>query len=264
MSHGNDRLRHWGTRALILAFLLGSLTAIENRFQPMRLSDVTLKPPMFNMEKTLMQAMPQVAERFWPLALFYLSSCRKQMENIYPIKARGTITGWGKFGFYLTPRTPLLRLRWNEQEWTVSVDGKIWPRDHDLKCQREQTRLPLLEWSEDLSAAAVIDTTEEHVVLNTLLPLIDISQWLEYLSKTRWTKKPYRVRVDKTVGNLTVEIRGKVGRTQIILLLPSETSRWPQIFEALDDIFKGLTGAENWVKIDATYSDKIVVKRKSL
>lgn len=262
MSHGNDRLRRFGTKALLLGLLLGSVSALEARFQTLRLFSLTLTPWNLAIENQLFRHTPSSAQRFWPLSILCFHPCQETLEGLFPVKVNPSISGWARVNFSYIPREVFLRVKREGQIWTLSKDGKIWPRSLDLEPQQGRQDVPVVEWADDLPP--IFESEKDKVVNGSTLPIHKIKCWLEGISEAGWAEDPIHLNVKKRTGGLVLELHRKFGGTEIKLILPEDTVRWTQIFQALKEIRQRLTGKEKWVQIDATYDDKIVVKRDIL
>lgn len=206
--------------------------------------------------------MPSSAQRFWPLSILRFRSCQETLETLFPVKVSPSISSWGRVTFSHTPRDVFLRIKWKGEVWTLSPEGKIWPRSQDQGTQKDRKDLPLIDWAEDLPP--IFTDMEDTIVHDSALPIMKIKRWLEEILKTKWADGPITIAVKDQTGGLILELHRKFGKTEIKLILPEDTMRWSQIFPALKEIRQRLTGLEKWVQIDATYSDKIVVKRDIL
>lgn len=228
----------------------------------MRLLSLTVSPLNPCMEKVLFARMPFAAERFWPLTLLHFQACQNCLEDQFPVRVQPSIAGWGRVRFSYKPREPFTRIRWKKDDYSLTPDGRIWPDSHDLEPQRTLEDVPLVEWGEQLSPPFVDDP--QRVVLESALPVENIRKWIEALDRTPIFSRPLRLKASRKIGGIVLEIRKKVGETDVYVSLPEDTRRWPHFFKALDVIIGGISGQEKWVRIDATYGDKIVVKRDTL
>ena len=228
----------------------------------MRLLSLTLTPENPRMEKVLFDRLPFAAERFWPLSLLHFQDCKSYLEDQFPVRVQPSIPGWGQVRFSCKPRALFVRIRWENRDYSLTADGCIWPASQDLEQQRALEDVPLLEWGEQLPPPFVNDP--ERVVLGAALPVENIRKWIEELGQTPLFMKPLKFRASRRIGGTILEIGKRVWETEVYVSLPEDTRRWPQLFKALDVIIGGISDREKWVRIDATYGDKIVVKRDTL
>lgn len=242
--------------------LLGSATALEARFQTFRLISLTLTPWNLAIETQLFYHISPSSQRFWPLSILCFHPCQEMLERNFPIKTYPSILGWGKIDFSYETLKAFIRVKWNGQIWTLSEDGKIWLESQNMESRPGEQELPLIEWGNDLPPAFINET--DRVVYDSDLPLTKIRKWLDGLAETKWGEGPTCITVKESTGGLILGLHQKFGHTEIRLILPEDTIRWSQTFQAFREIKQRLTGQEKWVQIDATYGDKIVVKRDIL
>ena len=246
------------------ALFIGFVIAAEARFAFMRVTDITLDRRGILPQYAVWGIIDPEHESFWPK----LWLARKDYENVieayYPVDAKLSLSGWGKFTLSVEPLTPLFKVHWGDKFWYLSESGKLWltslPENRILSDHTAEQR-PVLSWGADRSTP--IDLSQVHGnIYRSSLPIPLIKNWYAMSEQLGWSKAVKFIQAgvieDRPIVRIIFYTSGGGSGGQ--LLLPNESDNWPQTGLAVRKLYGGIANLPPDVLIDGTYKDKILIR----
>lgn len=252
-----------GRKLLWLALLLGVLCGFENHYQSLRLVELTVTPPGSLPDPVLWRSIGSLSRRFWVIPVLRREAIARELGERYPAGITVSISGWGRLGISVRPRVPWLEMVYQGQDYVLSTDGYIWPRSFSIGTKTEkaggQPPLPRWQWDKNLQGLFTDANRRGTIVQKSSLPMEDLRQWQEKLSRQGWLGKPISVTVSIRGGARFLKVVAQRNNQRIQLELGDRTENWDTIFSATRKILAERTQAEEpGLIIDATYEGKIV------
>lgn len=245
-------------RWCIYSFLAGSFLYLNDRFQPFRLK--SLQVENFSAEfETNLRDWSESFLNFHPAWLLAKSEL-KSYERQYPFTIE---TQWNPFRGALkltaVPFVPAMRIVWQHAEYLIAQDGAAWRRDlWDKVLTAEIPQLPELRVGNSFPLL-------EDLGLNGVTRLTVSYQWLYSLQQTLLSQKDLKVS--------DVELLRRGGEDVVACVFENVGTKSQSSFigkvshlEKSLIVVRELTGAkpEQKTSIDATYEDKIIIKKNSV
>lgn len=245
-----------GAGLIFFSLLAGSLLCLNDRFQPFRLRSLQVE----NFSPALEAGIRDWGDSFmsfhpsWLLAKSDLLS----VEERYPLTIE---TSWKPFSGTLkltaTPISPVIKLNWQYGEYLVSESGKAWPVElWEESIDEDVPDVP--EMSVGSSFPLLTDPSQERAC-DLKVPL----DWLTSLYKTLTGQSGIDV--------LRLELTRRAGADAVDCVFEDKSKKCRVSFIGnVSGLDKSLvvvrelinTHAGENISLDATYEDKIVVKKE--
>ncbi|MFA0887526.1 MAG: hypothetical protein ACC613_00360 [Synergistales bacterium] len=254
-----------GRKFLWLALFIGILCGAENHYQLLRLVELTVVPSGSLPDPVLWRSIGSLSRRFWIIPLLRRDAIVRELEERYPAEITVSITGWGRIGISVRPHVPWLVLVYQGQDFILSEDGTIWPRSlsmaENAQKGRKPVMLPCWEWDKNLLNPFGDPSRRQSIVQLSTLPVQDLREWNDELSKQGWFGRPLRTTVSMRGGVRYLKVVAQRNSQRIQLELGDKTKEWETIFPAIRKILAepGRAG-EGTLIVDATYEGKIVAR----
>jgi len=250
---------------ILLAIAAGSLVALESRHKTLRIVEIEAGPAAADLvSETIWAGIPKIAERFWPLLWISRRTYEAAIESAHPVNANLRFKGWGKFKVETEYLHPLFRVYWENKNWYVSSDGRMWPDklQENYWMDLEQIRArPALAWGKDM--AAPFGTAAVGEVRNSSLPMDKISGWYDTLEFLGWNEKVRVMFAGRRDGMPVVRLVFKgPNDAGVSVLFPDSPELWRGLGMAVKKIYPDIAKISPDIFIDATYKDKIIVGNK--
>lgn len=265
---GRKRGRRPGKLFLILmAFLAGMLTAVEARYNTLRIAEIEIEPLAAPFVSEIAWGrVPRRAEKFWPMLWLSKRSYESAIEKAHPVKAELLMKNWGRYKLGIEILQPQFVLYWESKYWYVSSEGKMWLTslpDNYMSDQASVRGLPVLEWGRDRISPFDIANADEGVHRSSL-PVALILGWYDSFDFLGWTEKIKSLQAVKREGIDVVRVTladGEGGRGAEILF-PNGAEQWREAGMAIRAIYPDITKISSDIFIDMTYKGKIIVSNK--
>ncbi|MDY4031654.1 MAG: hypothetical protein SOY64_01120 [Pyramidobacter sp.] len=245
-------------RWCLYSFLTGSFLCLNDHFQPFHLK--SLQVENFSAEfETKLRDWSESFLNFHPAWLLAKSEL-KSYERQYPFTIE---TQWNPFRGALkltaVPFVPAMKIVWQHAEYLIAQDGAAWRRDlWDKVLTAEIPQLPELRVGNSFPLL-------EDLGLNGITHLTVPYQWLDSLQQTLLSQKDLKAS--------DVELLRRGGEDVVACVFENMRTKSQSSFigkvshlEKSLIVVRELTGAkpEQKTSIDATYEDKIIIKKNSV
>ena len=255
------RIKTW---VLLIAFLGGVACSAEEHFQFFRLRGLRMSLEVGISEVELLSLIPDKEKRNWLLFWLHAKHMANYLESMYPLRTRISFAGWGFFEWKCRPLVPWFVLRWQGKEWYVDEEGLLWatdlPENNIVKGIRRPSG-PALLWGDEMPSPQAV-VPEGRQIFRSRLPLGMLESWKKTLQLIGWFPLLEEWAVHKRSGIEIVTLRMTLDGRRILLMVDGRDRRWEGLKGAVDVIVRDLTPQQDAVYlIDATYDDKIVVRK---
>ena len=245
---------------------LGIAFALEVRFAFFRMQSIEINPRGIVSDETLWGTASVLEERFWPL--YWIAGKRhgKIISAYYPVSAKISLVGFGKFVINCKPLEPSFRLFWGGKYWYVSKDGKAWlaslPENRFLERQ-EADSLPPIYWSSDRHSPLDVADREGNVFV-TSLPLSRIFGWYKNIEALDWRGKVKFIQAGIKEGFPAVNLIffKNDGGNGFNILFADDPKNWQEAALAFKKIYPDIKKISEDIFIDTTYNGKILIKNE--
>lgn len=259
------RSRKWQLVIVFLSVLAGILLVLESTFQPLRTRDIRFYPDEPYTEKCFWDIVSDNEIRYWFLLFSSRSSLVDQIERLIPARCEIKLTGLGSFGLEMYPMDPYFVISWKDQLWYLEEEGMIWKRSlgvNKILNVRPETESPVFEIGEGFPSPLSDESinSEDQLIHRSLLPVTLLKKWKKGIRDLPWADAIRNVVLQNKGGEQCLLLKLRTGQGILRILLPSDTSRWPEVVEALGKILPGFPAGYGDLDVDALYKDKIVVK----
>ena len=248
----------------LCALVCGFLLALEGRYASFRLQNIELSAPGLIPEQALWDALKPEEEKFWPLFWARSASYVSLIEAYYPVKAKISLRGWGKFRFNAEPLAPALKMLWNEKYWYVAPDGRAWlatlPDNRYIATGVCDAR-PLLTWGKNRTTPIDFSASRGNIYVSSL-PVERILAWYKNIESIGWNRYVRGVQAGSREGTPVVrvvfdDVTGGCGAN---VLFVDDPKQWYEAELAVMKIFPDMGKISPKIFIDTTYKGKILVK----
>lgn len=203
-------------------------------------------------------------KRNWIVFWLHAPRVVEYLERMYPLRVKIFLSGWGDFEWQCQPLLPWLVLRWQKKEWYVDEEGLLWAADlpeNSLVRGIRRPSGPALFWGEEMPSPQAV-APEDRRIFRSRLPLGMLESWRKTLQHIGWFPLLEEWAVHKGNEGEIVHLRMTLEGRRVLVVLDGRDQRWEQMRNAVDVIVRDLTPQQDAVyRIDATYDDKIVVKK---
>jgi hypothetical protein len=239
---------------------------LNERFVWMSMQEFHIKVTDPVLEKRFWDIFPSQCLRFWPLFLRRSQVMKVFLERTLPVLVSTRVTGFGGFATDIELLSPWVLVEWREQVWCISQEGRMWNiADKDLEIigldlpRKPLWRIPFLpvEASEDVYSLP-------RGVFPSLFSVEAIEDFLARFGSESWFGNIEEVVLDRRAGADLFNLRFIRGGQELTILLQKDKYIGQELNTALEHILKSLQKEGGNHLIDATYEDKIVVKKLSL
>lgn len=264
MAPGSKRARP-GRKLLWLALLLGVLCGLENHYQLLRLVELTITPQGSLPDPVIWRSIGSLSRRFWVIPLLRRETIARELGERYPARITVSISGWGRIAISAQPHVPWLKVVYQGRDYILSADGYIWPKSFSIGAKRDkpgaEAPLPRWQWDKALQDPFGDPNRRETIVQKSILPIEELRQWQDRLSKQGWLGKTISVSVSSRGGTRFLKVVAQRNGQRIQLELGDQPGNWETIFSATRKILAEQPRAEGTcLVIDATYEGKIVAR----
>jgi hypothetical protein len=247
------------------SMLLGGLWRLEERYIWTSMRGLHVKATDPVLEKRFWDIFPSQCLRLWPLFLRRSQAMGAFLERTLPVLVYTRITGVGKFTTDIKLLSPWVLVEWRGQVWCLSKEGRMWnAADRNLKLAGlELPRKPLWkvpslpgEPSGDLQALP-------QGIFPPLFSVRAIEDFLTGFGEESWFENIEEIVLDRRAGADLFKLRLVRGRQEVTILLQKDKYRGRELNIALGHVLENLRKEGSNHLIDATYEDKIIVKKMS-
>ncbi|MEA3508365.1 MAG: hypothetical protein U9R40_05575 [Synergistota bacterium] len=249
----------------MLALVTGSLFALEQSLQVMRVRDIRIDSLALVPDSVILNAMDDREKRFWPLFWMHRETLIETITADLPVEIRAGMVEPGVFSFKVTPLQPWILVFWNGSEWFLSRSGRFWSVHHDknhiIYPQTVQAGAVVV-WEERVPVSILEPGKAAESVFQASLPMETIERWKSGLFAEPWYGLLSTITVTQREGKRVLDFLLRMDERNMSIVFPDNTSLWPHLFEALEKIFQSVESSGRDVFIDATYSSRILVRTK--
>ncbi|MDR1622206.1 MAG: hypothetical protein LBS00_07515 [Synergistaceae bacterium] len=238
---------------------------MEERYIWMSMRGVTIKAADPVLEKRFWDIFPSRCLRFWPLFLRRSQAIGAFLERTLPVLVYTRMTGVGKFTTDIKLLSPRVLVEWRKQVWCISQEGRMWNvAERSLEVGGlELPRKPL--WRVPfLSGESSGDVSLPQGVFPSLFSVEAIEDFLTGFGNESWFENIEEIVLDRRAGADLFKLRFVRGGQELMILLQKDKYRGRELDIALGLILENLRKEGGNHLIDATYEDKIIVRKLSL
>lgn len=249
---------------VLCAVLFGFLLAAEGRYATFRLQNIELTAPGLVSEKALWAVIKPEESRFWPLFWARSASCESLLETYYPIRAKISLRGWGRFRFEAEPLAPAFKMVWDGRFWYVAEDGRTWlatlPDNRYIATGTCDER-PLLTWGKNRTTPIDFSASRGNIHVSSL-PVSRILGWYKNVDSIGWRRFVRSVQAGEREGMPVVRLvfDDGAGGAGANILFVDDPKQWYEAELAVMKLFPDMGKISPKVFIDTTYKGKILVK----
>lgn len=255
----------WLKKAAFFALLLGTIVALEQNFQVLRLRNVTIPTLEVLPDSILWPRVSSENIRYWPL--FYLDKDKviKDIEENIPVTVTIECTGWGSFSFMARPLKPKFMVFWRGSEWFVADGGLMWsvyhPMNGVIQAQKPEENMIVI-WSDALGRDSVKHEMAPEEIISSPIPLSKLEYWKKLLEDSGFYENTKSISVFPEGEEIYVEVLMRLGSQRVKVKLQASGENWRLLFKAIKNILKDPEISGYDVFIDTTYEGKILVKKE--
>jgi hypothetical protein len=216
--------------------MCGFLYYAEVRYSFFRLREIEVTPGNVIPEDVIWQAFPERAASFWPLLMWGNCNFEKGITNYYPVSAKLSVTGWGKYRLTVTPLEIFLGVSWNSNMWWLSEDGRMWLANLPTMTKVRGLTYPdkpILAWDSQLPLP-MDQERQTGDIYPSSLPMAKIKKWYDTIDKIEWNKDIYCLIAKRIDGRQVVQILlGDAERIIGEIVVKEDASDWLSLAAAL-------------------------------
>ena len=251
----------WRRYVLFFSIICGFVYYAEARYNFFRLREIEVIPGNVIPQEVIWQTFPKRAASFWPLLMSRNSSFEKGITHYYPVSAKLSITGWGKYRLTLAPLEIFLGVSWDSRMWWLSEDGRMWqatlPAATYVKGLTYPDR-PILAWDSQLPTP-VDQERQVGDIYPSSLPMTKIMKWYDTIDRIEWKNDIYCLIAKRIDGRQVVQILlGNAERITGEIVVKEDASDWLSLAAALkqQNIYPSVSNeAPMGLSINATYAN---------
>jgi len=215
------------------------------------------------LEERYWDVFPSQCLRFWPLFIRKSQDVAAFLEKTNPVLVKTSMTGIGSFAVDIKLLSPYMVVEWKGKTWCISKEGRMWNVDEGSFGFRELTIPQKPIWR--VMASSVASGDELFLpsgVFPSIFSIDVIDDFLKGLGDASWFNGVEEVDLDRRAGDDLFKLRYVREGQNFTILIQGNKYRWQELGLALEHIL-GLQREKGDRLIDATYTDKIVVKNLS-
>lgn len=247
---------------LVCSTLLGGLLSWEEFTQFLSLGSLTIRTEAPAAELLFWKNLSPEELRYWPVFLFRSGRLKEKVQSELPVSFLLRRNGAVNFLINLEPLKPSFVVQWKERSYYLTREGRIWdvrhPSNEELSVA-DRPQAPPFALSEAMPPPAELPG-DAFLVTDSAFPAVLLAEWLDGLESNGWLGHTRLVEVSKREGKYLLKLNMNMAKKAVSVLLWGERSRWKEISSAVSQILSQLQLSGGDIIIDATYTDRIVVR----
>ncbi|MDO5116413.1 MAG: hypothetical protein Q4D58_09985 [Synergistaceae bacterium] len=252
---------------ILVALLIGFAVAAESRFALSRVADIVQEPAGILPHRAVWGTITPEQERFWPAFWLARAEYISRIEDYYPVTARLSVRGWGKFHLAVRPLAPLYKVHWGGKFWYLSEEGRLWSStlpENSLLREHAAEKKPVLSWSADRTTPINLAGAEGNV-FESSLPLPLIKKWYTRVETYGWSANAKFIQAGVREGTPIIRLilRSADGGNGGEVLLPDDPEQWTEALLAVKKLYGEIANIPPDIFIDCTYKGKILIRNLS-
>ncbi len=248
---------------LILALFWGTFTILNREYQVFRLKTINFEPKDQVVEKVFWDIFPQKYTSFWPGLFIREHSICSSVENLLPVEATMSLKKPGSFIFSVSPLKVMGKVNWNDRNWFFDDKGYVWPEDLETgHLLSKESGIPV-KWILDESSAPLLDIdkiNKERKIIKASFPVELLYSWSVTLNEYNWHEKIEQIRVVFRGGYFVLKVTIQVTDGRILMVLNGKDHPWNSQIPAIRAILPDFPYVSGNLRIDTTFSERIVIK----
>ena len=244
------------------SMLLGGLWRLNERYLWMTMDDLAVNAVTPALEERYWDIFPSRCLRFWPMFLRDSLDVAVFLERTNPVLVETRMTGIGSFVVDIKLLSPHIVVEWQGEMWCISKEGRMWSLAdgsfglRDIKIDQK----PL--WRV-LTSSAVREGRQllPGGVFPSIFSIDAIDDFLKELRDASWFDDVEEVALDRRAGDDLFRLRYVRDGKNYTILIQRGKYEPGELGVALEDVLGRLRREDGSHLIDATYKDKIVVKK---
>ena len=243
--------------------LLGGLWRLNERYVWMAMRGYSVETAYPTLERKFWDLFPSQTLRFWPLFLRESHDIGVFLEKTLPIRVYTRMTGLGTFSTRIVLLSPRLVVEWRGQKWCVSLEGQMW-NAADGNAWIKELEIPQKPVWRIVSLPGMSSADKRPLpsgIFPALFSTAAIEDFLTSFGDSPWFGNIEEVVLDRREGSDLFTLRFVRESQELTILIQKEKYGWQELDFALEHILGRLWKEGGNHVVDATYKDKIVVKK---
>ncbi len=241
-----------------MSLLLGGLWRLVEYRAWMPLSGYRVDAQDPALEERLWSVFPSRCFRFWPYFLKDAEGLKQFLERDIPVSVVTTMPRVGRFATAIKRLTPWLKVRWYDQLWCVSREGRMWnvaeAQGHMASADLglgPTWRLPQLKEDGERPPSGVFDFP---------MSLDALAGFLDEYQRYEWFRAVQDIAWDRRAGADLFRLKLRREKQLFELLIQPEKYEGQDLGVGLEELFSKLSKEGGNHLIDATYKGKILLR----
>lgn len=241
-----------------LALIAGCIFYVRDYRYWFALNDYHVKAQSQVQEQRLWEIFPKRCLTFWPYLYWDSEGIKEYLERDMPVRVE-TKSSWGKFETIIEWLNVWVKVQWRGKLWCISKEGLMWEnspgRQNDEGAAHLVWRINELEEGEPPQMYGVFKTPLSTEVITSFVDEFRSFKWFEAAGEITW---------ERQAGMNLFVLQLVNGMQRIELRLQPEKYRGQDIGRTIEELFTRLTNEGGNQIIDATYKEKIIVRKRKI
>ena len=248
-------------KIVFCSMLLGGLWRLNEHNTWMSVREMRVNAANPVLEERYWAVLPSRYLRFWPLFMRRAQALALFFEKTNPVLVETRMTGLGSFVTDIKLLSPIMIVEWKGELWCVSKEGRMW-NIADRSLWFRDLNLPLKPvWRlQALPFVAEGNLPLPSGVFPSIFSTDAIDEFLKGLGGASWFGGVEEVTLDRRAGDDLFRLRYNRKEQNFMILIQRNKYRWEELSLALEHILDHLARENGDRLIDATYTDKILVR----
>ena len=255
----------WRFRIILLSIFMGGSLCLFEHYAWLSLRNYTIRSATPELERRFWALLPSAGVRFWPLFIRQSQNIGAFMERTIPVAVITEMEGWGTFSTNIRLLTPWLLVHWRNQVWCISKEGRMW------NTAEPQTRVgglevpkkPLWKISPFFGSFGEDSGPLPAGVFPSIFPVEVFEEFGAAFGGEPWYKDLQEVVLERRAGADLFKLRLTRDKQEFAIWIHRSKYKQSDLNIALVHILSRLAKEGGNHLIDATYEDKIVVRKLS-
>lgn len=220
------------------------------------LDDYQVKAQSPVIEQRLWEIFPKRCLTFWPYMYKDADGIKEFLERDMPVTVE-TRSSWGKFTTKIEWLSVWVKVQWRGKLWCISKEGKMWEnspgRQNDEGAAHLVWKINELEEEEPPNMYGVFRTPLSTEVISSFVEEFRLYKWFDAANEITWQRQ---------AGMDLFILQLLRGNQRIELRLLRDKYPGQDIGRTIEDLYMKLINEGGNHIIDATYKEKIIVRKR--
>ncbi|MBQ6919521.1 MAG: hypothetical protein IJQ74_04265 [Synergistaceae bacterium] len=257
-------LRVRSSRLFFLALLAGSTMYLSEYKYWFTLKDYRVESQSQSLEKRFWDVFPKRCLTFWPYLLKDAKGIQEFLERDMPITVETEMNGFltGSFTTKIQWLSAWVKVNWRGKIWCISRDGRMWlferGRQNDDAAGKLVWKIPD---EGNIASDGVAVQAPMSGVFRSPISTEVIASFLDEFSGCEWFASATDIMWERRAGMNLFILKLSRGGQRFELYLQREKYSGQDIGSMIDALFSRLISEGGNHIIDATYQDKIILRK---